>query len=53
MQAIPWLNEQDYVVAYFPDGFMIPPAGTSSTIDLFNADGSLTELGAFIKSQGT
>lgn len=48
-QAIPWLNEQDFVVGYFPYGFM-QSININQNDKLMNSDGSLTSLGSWIKS---
>jgi len=47
-QAIPWLNDNPNVLAYFPFGFMAPPTGINPNDNLLNEDGSLTELGSLI-----
>lgn len=49
--AIPWLNEQSFVLAYFPFGLMAPPTGINPNDDLLNKDGSLTELGSLVLSK--
>jgi len=47
-QAIPWLNDNPNVLAYFPFGFMAPPTGINPNDNLLNEDGSLTELGSLV-----
>jgi len=49
--AIPWLNEQSFVLSYFPFGLMVPPTGINPNDNLLNKDGSLTELGSLVLSK--
>jgi len=47
-QAIEWLNDQPFVIAYFPFGLMKPPTGINANANLLNGDGSLSELGSLV-----
>jgi len=50
-QAIPWLNDQSFVIGYFPFGFMKSPTGINPNDDLLDENGNLTDLGSLVLSK--